>query len=431
MNRTPRDHNTSILRHGIVPRFLTLGGANIAAMGLGFAVALLVVRHYGAVGLGELALAQSVVAFLLTVSLWGTDLFAIQVVAARPDRLGSTIALVRWTRALAAATSYIAVLVVVTLVPVFRGVLPLVAILGVSAFVAAFSPEWVPQALHRTRVTAAANLGTQSSYLILTWLLASIGGAGLWGVAAAKAAADLLVGGGLRRWLAKIHPVGGSRPALSNVRAFAAATAPICGAQLLRSIALTSDVVILGIFVNRMDLGHYSGAARIFMLLLALATTYFVIILPRFAERAHSSTTLRDELAFSLRLTVPLAVMGMLTLAVTAAPVLSLLYGADFTVAAGPLRLLGVAAVANLIGRQFRQVLLVRGLQATDLRLTAVGTLSHVASKLVLIPHLGILGAAIGTLVGEAVLLTVHGLAAHDVLRRPRPTGSTPDTMFQ
>ena len=89
-----------------------------------------------------------------------------------------------------------------------------------------------------------------------------------------------------------------------------------------------------------------------------------------------------------------------------------MLFGVEFAGAASSLRLLSLALLVNISLRHYRQVLLARGLQRMDLRNSVVGGLVHVGAKVVLIPAMGIVGAAAGTLLGEAVLFVLQRRSA-------------------
>lgn len=82
------------------------------------------------------------------------------------------------------------------------------------------------------------------------------------------------------------------------------------------------------------------------------------------------------------------------------------------------LRILGVAALVNVVNNHFRYMLLATNRQQLDLRNTAVATAAHVAFKLVLIPMAGIEGAALGTLGGEMTVLALGLWATRGDLRR-------------
>jgi len=255
-------------------------------------------------------------------------------------------------------------------------------------------------------------------YLVLA-AAASVAGAGIIGVAGAKVVADLLVMAGIVLWVQRSYVCDVEHAPAGEAAAIAGACAPICATQLMRGLAIGSDIIILGMMMSRADVGIYAVASRLFMFMMSLAGSYFVIQLPRFAEHAAESTTvLRRELSTSLRRTLPLGGLGIVALAVLAGPVLWLLFGDGFGEAAMSLRLLGIAVVANLVGRTYRQILLVREKQGVDFRVSVAGTAVHIAVKLALIPMFGILGAAIGTLAGETFQMLAQMRAAGEELRR-------------
>lgn len=401
----------------VMSRFALLGGANLLAAGLGFAATLVVARRFGAEGLGLASLALSIFGFGAAASLFGTDLLAVRQVAARPGTLWPTLRAVTRVRAVMAGLSYPALVAVASLVPGFRDAAPLVALYGLSAFAIALSAEWVPQALHRTGVTALANLALQALSLGFVLLGAVALGAPLWSVAAAKVAADLLVALALRLWANRLpEPLPAPADAPMDVPGawdVARAAWPICATQLVRTVAISSDLLLLALLVPAAALGHYAAAFRLYMVLMMLATAYFVILLPRISEAAaRPAPALAGEMRASLRRTLPLALLGVVALAALSPLVMRLMFGAGFTDAAPALAILGAATAASLVGRHWRQVLLARGRQVDDLRLTVAGSAVHVAAKLALIPLLGITGAALGTLVGEAFILVVQRRAA-------------------
>jgi len=193
--------------------------------------------------------------------------------------------------------------------------------------------------------------------------------------------------------------------------------APMGGTKLIRSIALGSDLLVVGLMLSAEDLGHYAGAVRLFMFLMSLAGAYFVVLLPRLARRrAEAVGALAEELGSSLRrvMVAATAVVGLM--AWLARPLLTHLFAPSFGAATVALRLLLLALLANLVGRHFRQVLLVSDRQVLDLRATALAAGVHVALKLVLVPRFGLTGAALGTLVGEVTLMAVLWWAARPEL---------------
>ena len=396
----------------IVQRVLVLGSANLFASAIGFLAAIAIARGFGPEGLGLTNLAASVVAFALASTTFGTDLYAFRKASASPETIGHQFGVIGRLRTIMMIVSYSVMMGVVVLIPQLRDATPLVAVLGLSIVASPIAQEWLPQFLRRTDVTALASAAAQSIYFGLLLLVIFTGGS-LWMVLLAKTVADTVVALGVRVWIRRSLDHTKQSVTLGQVLQLIREAWPLYGTQLLRTFALASDIVILGILVSREDLGHYSAASRIFYLLMAFTTAYFVVLLPRFSEAAvRSNLELRETLRRSLKFTVPLALLAVLAIALTGRWALKLGFGESFSVAAPSLTLLAFATLASLIGRHYRQILISRGQHRTDLRVNMAGAATHILSKIILIPMLGFVGAAVGTLLGEAITCLGHRMAA-------------------
>jgi O-antigen/teichoic acid export membrane protein len=170
--------------------------------------------------------------------------------------------------------------------------------------------------------------------------------------------------------------------------------------------------------VSKADVGHYGPGFRIFLFLVALNASYSVILFPRIASHANTkSGAMGSEVRRSLAISVPLGLLAVGSLAALAHPILIFTFGPEHAPGVTPLRILCIAAMLNLVNRHYRQVLLSCGRQATDLRLTAVGTAVHLVAKVAFIPTDGIAGAAMGTVVGDVVLLVGLYLKTRPMLK--------------
>lgn len=386
---------------------MALGALQAVSVLCGFGAVVLLADYFGADGLGEVSLALSLVGYGLVVGNLGTDLYAVKRVAARPSALGRLVSGVVRVRAAAAWTAFAVLAVVVWSVPEYRSSARLILMFGLSIPLVSVHLGWVPQALHRPLVFGAAQTATQVIYLALLWLVGASGG-GLMAVAGARVAADVAVIVGLWAWMARARPDAASlRHSLParGLLALARVASPIAGSQMVRSLALGSDLVILALLVDRQSLGHYSAAYRLFMVLLSLGTAYFVILLPRISmhSRRRGGGMLAEHRRSLLRL-LPASAAGVALLALVAEPLLTFVFSSSFVAAAPALRLLGLAFLANIAGRHYRQILLARGRQVRDLRWSATAAGVHVAAKWVFGSLWGITGVALATLVGEVFL---------------------------
>ncbi|MEE8525102.1 MAG: oligosaccharide flippase family protein [Thermoanaerobaculia bacterium] len=412
----------------MLSRYLLLSAAHLLASVLGFIGVKIIVEHFGSAGLGQTSLALSLVGLALIVATGGTQLLAVRHLAAAPEDVPALAGNVIAIRLALASATYLVLMAVCAAVPPLAEILPLTALFALSLFVNAAHLSYVPQAFQQAGVLSAVQVATQGLYLLaLTGLLAVR--AGLGTVALSKVAADLVVAAALAGWVI-VHYGRPRRPAATaQLCQLLTQAAPLAGTKLARALAQGSDLVVVSLFLDTAELGLYAGGVKIYLFLLSLATAYFVLLLPRLAERAERpGDALRNELAASLLRTVPPALGGVALLAVFARPLLVFLFDESFAAAVPVVRLLGLSFLVNVVGRHFRQVLLARGRQDEDLRRTLWAVGVHLVGKLVLTPLLGLVGAALGTLLGETVLTLALGFAARRELRATATasTASTP-----
>lgn len=396
--------------------YSVLTAGHLLTSASGFLVVLLIVDRFGAQGLGQVTLAVSVVSYALIIAGCGTQLHAVRTAATSEEAIPATAGTVLSLRLAVGVPTYLALLAVASLVPRLLEIRGLIALFGLGILVHSLDVSWIPQALNRTGLLAAANLGSQVFYLLGVWWLATLE-RGLGIAAWSKVGGALVVALWLLAWMRlRIGPMRLPRPP-GDLWRMAAQAAPIAGTNLVRSLGLGSDLLIVGVMLGDEELGHYAGAVRLFLFLLSLASAYFVVLLPRLAQRGREERgALGQELRASLgRVVGPTGVVAGILIWL-ASPVLSGLFGPGFEQATSALRLLLLALLANLVGRHFRQVLLVRNRQVLDLRATMVATGVHLVAKVGLVATLGLTGAALGTLIGELTLMLLLYRAAVPLL---------------
>lgn len=397
----------------ITLRYLVLATANILAGLLGLLFVSLISGNFGPGGLGDVALATALLTYATVATTGGTDIYAIKMTAASPLVLGRMISSVMLVRLAVGTLCYVALLIIALQIYPERTVL--IAIFGMALFPAALSISWVPQALHKSGVFALANLLTQAASLALLWVAIQLG-YGLPAAAVAKVLADALAALGLLHWLRRIGQRIESPPRLGSLVRLALDCVPITGTQLVRMAGLGSDLIILAFFVGRDEIGLFAAAFKIFGFLLGLATAYFVILLPRIAQHPDKAA-LSAEMGSSLRRAMPPAVLVVIAIGLSAEQLMVLLFGGAFAESVPVLQLLSLAWLANVWHRHYRQILLTRGLHGSDFRHSAASCVVHLTARVALIPFLGIVGAALGMLLGEAYLLVVQGRTALRELR--------------
>ncbi|MFO0809715.1 MAG: oligosaccharide flippase family protein [Gemmataceae bacterium] len=400
----------------LIGRFLLLAGANVAARGMAFAATVLVVRAFGSAGLGELSFVLSIVTYAVTVGTCGLDLYAVRAVASRAAAVGDLARRVVVIRLALGTATYVTLVALALAVPSLRAVAGLVAVFGLSLLTTAVTLTWVAEGLQNVRVMALTDVGTQGLYLLLLLAGVTLAG-GLWVVPVAQLLAEGLIAAALIAWVWRTFPRPGPLLPRTQWRAILAQSAPIGGARLLRAVAVGSDLVMLGFYVGMTEVGYYSAAYKLYLVGMSLGALYLVLMFPRIVRSASDSpAALQREVHASFRFVLSVGIPAVAALAACSPGLLGALFGSPFQAGARSLQLLLVTLLIQELTGHYRNVLLAQGRQTTDLTLVAVSAAAHVGLKVTLIPELGIEGAALGTLLGEALLLILTWRSArlHD-----------------
>lgn len=402
---------------GVSLRFMVLAAAHAGGIACGFVSTLIMVRALGPAGFGHVALALTIVTYATITTNFGTDLHAVQSTASDRSKLQFNLTAVMLTRAMLSLPVF-GVIAILSLSGIWESDAVLAILLfSLSMFINVAYPLWAPQALERVGIVALCTLAMQALNLVFV-LIALFVRSDIVGFALAKVGADLLVAFGLFLWVR--FYIGGRFQfvALSKLRSFLRNTAPIGGSQILRSLSIGSDILLLSFYVSATLIGYYAVSHRIFTMLLSVSSVYSIIVFPIFAKQANEgSEALHQTLRRLLHIPLPLVILGVVVIAMIARPALVLLFGPEFVEGTTSLQFLMIAVAANFMYRSYRQILLSSGRQRKDLQMTTIATVVNLSLKAVLIPFLGIVGVAIGTAIGEVLLLILQRRAALRIIR--------------
>lgn len=169
---------------------------------------------------------------------------------------------------------------------------------------------------------------------------------------------------------------------------------------------LRMDQLLLGGLASSFSIGLYFVAVRISEITAVLASSVADAVMPELAGAKHADRA--DKLlARSLRLTLYIHVLVLVPLWLATPFLLRFVYGEEFQAASATLRILLFAAVVLSLGG-----IVISGLNGFGH--PGLSTIARVASAivtvialLVLLPRLGIEGAAIASLMGYSVMLIV------------------------
>ena len=218
-------------------------------------------------------------------------------------------------------------------------------------------------------------------------------------------------------------PVSRPAPRLNDVLPVATHML-LAGSMLL--VVEWSDILILSSFRSQDEVGVYSVAARVAMLVSFAALPVASILGPRIAQawgvgdwiaiRAHYHGGRRWMSAFGLPVAATVFV---------AAPWLLSLFGSSFVAGSTALRLLAVGHLASMLAGPVGYALDMTGSHRAWQRILWVAGILNIGLNVVMIPRWGAGGAALASLLA---MLTWNGLGVafllRDLARRPeRPRG--------
>jgi O-antigen/teichoic acid export membrane protein len=385
-----------------------LVAAQVVTAGLGMATLLVVSRLLGPTALGEWRFAVALTGFLLVVSDAGLSALAVREIArdrSLTPQLGWPVVVVQ----AAVAGFFYALLIGVVLLSGLSGrAFAVVALLGLSAFVHALGIGHVFQAYERmstlalvsaaSAVTATAvGLGALAATKQLVWLAVA-------SVAVGIVANALLLRIGRRSFSLPFElPTG--RAALELLRS----GGPFLVAAVATQLIFSADAILIQIFRGAHELGIYAAGYAIPAQLLLLTGPLMAAVYPRLSTHgAAGSSVLTGSVAGILGfLVLPLALGG----ATVSDQLVRVLYGGGFhrsgPVLAIAMSLPALGAFNSVLG----QALTARGRQQTVMRVALLTAGFNIAANLVLLPTVGIVGAAIAVAVSEVLTLVSFAIA--------------------
>jgi len=171
-------------------------------------------------------------------------------------------------------------------------------------------------------------------------------------------------------------------------------------------VLTTADVIFIGYFMENADVGIYRVAVQLASLGVFVALALENVLFPRFSlwneEHKHEmiATSLSRAFTYSLVLAVPFCVGGCML----ADKLLYYLYGESFT--SGTLALMILLPLYVIYVFQYLQMMTLNSLnhQKDSFWITALIVLLNIVLNILLIPIIGIAGAAVATLV--AILIS-------------------------
>lgn len=419
---TSRPRSADVDESGPFRRFAPLAGGEVLSRVIAFVATAYLARTLGAGGFGQIAFAAAVVAQFGTALAAGIGEIGSREIARDPSRTREIAAGGALARLLGAVLAITLVVLLAWMLPLDATLKRVTAISSLLLIPLALDTGWVYRGAGKTRRIGFSLLIDQAVSLCLLVLLVrdatkvttvpvlqSIGDL----TASVFLAIPLLRG----RWKWPKRSVVTELPRQSGM---------ITVSRSLRTIIISFDVILLGLMVKAADVGLYSAAYRIVFFVMAIMYASHVAFIPEMSrsggDETRMSSILSRSIGLSLTVVLPFVVGGWLI----AAPLMALIFGEAYRGGAVALQLLLLSILLIAIHGTTRNVFLARKRLGMETTIVAMGVASNIILNLILIPRAGITGAAVATVIGEAIILVLAAGSVMSMGLRPSLSRTVP-----
>ena len=244
----------------------------------------------------------------------------------------------------------------------------------------------------------------EDGYLYAVILCLGTGGNHLWNVLQAR----------VKLTLRGLHPGRHIKPILTLMLS-----------SLAASLYSKVDITMLSLLGDAASVGYYTTAYKVILLVLTVATSFSAVFFPRLSRSRYSAPSdFGQYLSAALRGLLLLTVPGTIGLMLVAEDLTAVLFGEAFLPAAQALLVMAPMVLIRGCGDLLcYQAIISAGEEKRLISARIFAGLANIGLNWLLIPRLGHSGAALATLISEAVvngILLPHGVR----IGKPRIPGT-------
>lgn len=294
-------------------------------------------------------------------------------------------------------------------------ILNLLPLAGLSLFVDLLGNMVHNQLLAREQMVIPSIISVAHIFVLIGLVaLALVGGMGLSGLYIATIGAGALRA--LAYWITLVRTGGRTEWPLdrSVMVGLAMNGAPLMVNSFMGTAYQHVDKIVMTATLGEENTAYLLAAFLIVAgMVELLSTTVLVAVFPMMSRQYGSGEIeafdfLVQKIAFlTLVLTVPIAV-GVSVLAST---LVALLFSPEYTTTTDIVQVLIWYGVVTMVANVFAQVMMIKNHQRRLLVIRAIGLTLNIGLLLVLLPRIGVVGAALGSLIAECL---VTGLLIHE-----------------
>lgn len=362
-------------------------------------------------GVGKVNFATSVINYFSMIAQLGIPTYGIRACArVRDDRekLTRTAHELLFINIVMSIISYLGLFIALMTVPRLQSERLLYVIVSFTIILTTIGMEWIYKALEQyTYITVRSLIFKFISVIAMLLLIHSKSDYLLYGAISIFAASASNIFNFIN-----VHKYIGLRPVGNyNVRQHLKPVMIFFSMSVATTVYTNLDTVMLGFMKNDAEVGYYTAAVKIKNILVSIVTSLGTVLLPRASyyiqkgEIEQFKYLSKKALNFVCLLATPLVIYFILY----AKQGILLLSGQAYGPAVLPMQLIMFTVLfigmSNITGIQ---ILVPLGYERTVLYSVIAGAITDLVINFLLIPELASSGAAIGTLVAEAVVLIIQ-----------------------
>lgn len=362
-------------------------------------------------GIGKVQLASSFISYFTIISQLGIPTYGIRACAAvRDDRtkLTRTVHELMMIQAVATLISYALLIGFILSVPRLYQERQLYFITSLTILLGAIGMEWLFRAMEQyTYITIRSLVFKVIAIIAMFLLVKSKQDYVIYATISVVAAAgsNILNLTQLRKFI-DLKPVGGYQ-LRQHLRPVFVLFAYVCATTIYTNL----DTVMLGFMATDAEVGYYGVAVKLKNILVSVVTALGTVLLPRVSY--YYEQRLMDDFwkiaAKAFRVVLMMALPLTVYFMVLAKDGIFFLSGTSYERSVLPMIIIMPTLVCiGLTSVTGNQILIPTKRENTILHASLVGALIDLILNAILIPDMGAAGAAIGTLVAEAVVLLYH-----------------------
>lgn len=184
------------------------------------------------------------------------------------------------------------------------------------------------------------------------------------------------------------------------------------------NIYVNSDIVILAFLRSDSDVGVYTLVSKIYLTIKSVINAVTTVAIPRLSYSfgigdLKSYNTILKKLRLSLMTIVLPAIIGIIFLS---KDIMYVMGGKAYISGSGALSILAIALGCAIFGCFYTQAILIPcGKEKVFTAVTFISAVSNIGLNFFLIPIIGIYGAALTTLIAELVTVIISVIKAKDI----------------